>query len=148
MYFTPVNCQYNSVSMQEWSKMTGKPDVFKKYWKKNLSPLLCSLSSCTLFMTFFSVISMLNQLSHIFLRFILCCTNGVCTLHQLDSMQYWYKMTGKHEVIKKLSTGVCSIHLRCSVLNLSWWLIMWWHGTCRIKTRGHSEPCLLELEGN
>jgi hypothetical protein len=63
------------------------------------------------FMTFFNVISMLNQLSHKFLRFILCCTNGVCTLHQFKSMQYWYEMTGKHEATKKFSTGVCSIHL-------------------------------------
>jgi len=70
---------------------------------------------------------MLNQLSHKFLRYILCRTNGVCTLHQLNSMQYWYKMTGKHEAIKKFSSGVCSIHLCCSVLNHSWWQFMWWH---------------------
>jgi hypothetical protein len=113
----------------------------------------------SLFVTFFSVISMLNQLSHEFVRFILCCTNGVCTLHQLKSMQYWYKVTGKHEAIKKF-TGVCSIHLCCSVLNHSLWQFMDDIGlgnvayaslniyvTCRVN-RGHYEPCLLELEGN
>ena len=56
---------------------------------------------------------MLNQLGHIFLRFIVCCTDRVSTLHQLNCMQQWSKMAGKCEGIQKFSIALFTIVLCC-----------------------------------
>ena len=88
--------------------------AFQRYRKKNLPPLLCLLSSCIcLYSWHFSMwlVCLINSV--IYFWDLFCCSNGVCTLHQFNSMQYWYKMTGKQEAIKKFSTDVCSIRLCC-----------------------------------
>lgn len=64
-------------------------------------------------LAYLNVISMLNQLHHTFLRFIVCCTNHVHTLHQLNSMQYWSKMAGNCKGIKKFSIAMWTIIICC-----------------------------------
>ena len=147
--------------------MTGKPDVFKNYWKKNLppfdTPLLCSLSPCSCLYSWHfsmwlvwlinSVINFWDIFYVVLMVFVLYTSWIVCS-------------TGiKWEENMKLlrnSPVVCAVSIfavQCLTILDGNLCDDMWHGnvayaslnvyvTCSIKTRGHYGPCLLKLEWN